>query len=233
MRLGHATNKHFQLPESWESADAKISQALKQESFERWADHGAKYLSRNKKIDPRSDNVIRVLGFPETSPNGKTEMIKEFAYSHNLVTNDGEVFYAKMGAGETPSADEDFSDPAAGFELGTVAVAEAETDTYTQFDAPAGNPISGSNKAYTSGYPKTNDTGDADNTGDGTDVVSYAVSYTTGDFNDTDIEQGIIFDNLAVPADGELLLAHFSFTSFAKSASDTLKVFVNHAFENQ
>ena len=66
----------------------------------------------------------------------------------------------------------------------------------------------------------------------GTDVVSYSVDYTTGDFNDTDIEQGVIHDDVT-PVDATLILAHFSFTSFAKSASDTLKVFVNHAFENQ
>ena len=35
-------------------------------------------------------------------------MIKEFDYTHNLVTNDGEVFYAKAAAGETQAATEDF-----------------------------------------------------------------------------------------------------------------------------
>jgi len=223
---------NFQLPASWESADQKISQALKQESFETWADKGALYINRNKKIDPRADNVIRVLGFPEVSPNGKTEMIKEFAYSHNLVTNDGEVFYAKMGAGETPSADEDFSQSDSKFEMGSTDEPRAETDDYSDFSDGAANPIASSIKSYTTGYPKTNDTGDSDNTGDGTDVVSYAVNYTTGDFNDTDIESGVIVDN-ATPSANTLILATFNFTSFAKSASDTLKVFVNHAFENQ
>jgi len=222
---------NFQLPASWESVDQKISQALKQESFERWADKGAQYISRNKKINPRSDNVIRVLGFPEVSPNGKTEMIKEFGYSHNLVTDDGEIYYAIQGAGETPAADEDFSQSDSKFELGSTNEPRAETDDYSDFTDGAANPIASSIKSYTSGYPKTNDTGDADNTGDGTDVVSYAVNYTTGDFNDTDIESGVIVDS-ATPGVNEKLLSHFGFTSFAKSASDTLKVFVNHAFEN-
>ncbi len=92
--------------------------------------------------------------------------------------------------------------------------------------------IANSRQIFTSGYPKTNDTGDADNTGDGTDVVSYAVNYSAASWNDNDIEQGVIHDN-ASPVSSTKLLCSFSFTSFAKTASDTLKIFVNHAFENQ
>jgi len=221
-----------QIPSSWETVEHKISQAIKQEAFESWADKGGLYISKNKVINPRSDNVIRVLGFPEVSPNGKIEMIKDFGYSHNLVTDNGEIFYAKMGAGETPSADEDFSQATAVMELGSTNEPRAEADDYSDFSDGAANPIASSLKAYTAGYPKTNDTGDADNTGDGVDVVSYAVNWTTGDFNDTDIESGVIIDD-TTPTANTLILAHFGFTSFAKTASDTLKVFVNHAFENQ
>ena len=79
---------------------------------------------------------------------------------------------------------------------------------------------------------KTNDTGDADNTGDATDAVSYAVNYSASSWNDSNVEQGCIHDNSS-PVDATKLLSVFSFTSFAKTSSDTLKVFVNHAFENQ
>jgi len=229
-------SKFLQIPKSWEkNIDGTINatvQAMKEESMAKFIDTGYKYINRHKKISPKKDNVIRVLGFPEYTPRGKLDLIKEFAYSHNLVTDDGEIYYAIQGAGETPAADEDFSDAGAGFEIGTDAVTETEADTYTQFSAPGGNPITGSNKVYTTGYPKTNDTGDADNTGDGVDVVSYSVDYTTGDFNDNDIVLGCIFDDLASPSAGAKLVSHFSFTSFAKTASDTLKIFVNHAFEN-
>ena len=194
-------------------------------AFYSWTD-SQRYLTEQK----LSDNVIRVLSFPEISPWGTVDMIKEFDYTHNLVTNDGEIFYAKQGAGETPSANEDFS--TGYFDISTTAYTEAETDTYNEYDVSGTGSISGSIQAFTSGYPKTNDTGDSDNTGDATDAVSYATNYTAASWNDTDIEQGAIHDN-ATPATTSKLLCVFSFTSFAKTSSDTLKVFVNHAFENQ
>ena len=217
----------FQLPESWK-INNRINEA-RSESFESWADK-TRYLSEQA----RSDNVVRVLSFPEISPSGKQEMIKEFDYTHNLVTNDGEIYYAKMGAGETPASNEDFGGTGSGtgyFEMGTTAYAEAEGDTYAEFSAGS-SAISNSRQTFTSGYPKTNDTGDADNTGDATDAVSYAVNYSASSWNDSNVEQGCIHDNSS-PVDATKLLSVFSFTSFAKTSSDTLKVFVNHAFENQ
>jgi len=213
----------FELPSSW-NLDKRINEN-KRESFESWAD-STRYLSEQA----RSDNVVRVLSFPEVSPSGNIDMIKEFDYTHNLVTNDGEIFYAKQGAGETPATNENFQ--SGRFEMGTTAYTEAETDTFTNFDVGGSSKISGSRQTFTSGYPKTNDTGDADNTGDAVDAVSYAVNYSAASWNDTDVEQGCIHDN-ASPVSATKLLSVFSFTSFAKTSSDTLKVFVNHAFENQ
>ena len=218
----------FQLPESW-NLKANLYEPAK-ESFLSWVDNSSNYKSRYRSLQASSDNVVRVLSFPEVSPSGTIDMIKEFDYTHNLVTNDGEIFYAKQGAGETPSANEDFS--TGYFDIGTTAYTEAETDTYNEYDVSGTSSISGSIQAFTSGYPKTNDTGDADNTGDAVDAVSYAVNYTAASWNDTDIEQGCIHDN-ATPTTSTKLLCVFSFTSFAKTSSDTLKVFVNHAFENQ
>ncbi len=205
--------------------NSKRAQEGKVDDFTKWA-QSTRYLTEQK----TADNVIRVLEFPEFSPSGKQEMIKQFDYTHNLVTNDGEIFYAKQGAGETPSANEDFA--TGFFDMSTTAYTEAETDTYNEYDVSGTGSITGSIQAFTSGYPKTNDTGDADNTGDGTDVVSYAVNYSAASWNDTDIEQGAIHDN-ATPVTASKILCVFSFTSFAKTSSDTLKVFVNHAFENQ
>jgi len=213
----------FELPSSW-NLSKRINEN-KRESFESWAD-STRYLSEQA----RSDNVVRVLSFPEVSPSGNIDMIKEFDYTHNLVTDDGEIFYAKQGAGETPATNENFQ--SGRFELGTTAYTEAETDTFTNFDVSGTSKISGSRQTFTAGYPKTNDTGDADNTGDAVDAVSYAVNYSAASFSDTDIEQGCIHDN-ASPVSATKLLSVFSFTSFAKTSSDTLKVFVNHAFENQ
>ena len=238
-------NRKYQLPNSWEDKIETIKikgakpfdkiQNSKQEAYESWADHaGYNNASRYKKKQARSDNVIRVLSFPEVSPSGKQEMIKEFDFSHNLVTDNGEIYYAKLGAGEAAATNEDFGGTGAGtgfFDMGTVGYAENETDVYTQYSAGASS-ISGSIVTFTGGYPKTNDTGDADNTGDAVDAVSYAINYSAASWADTTVEQGCIHDN-ASPIGATKLLAVFSFTLFAKTASDTLKVFVNHAFENQ
>ena len=213
----------FQLPNSWNLTN-RINEA-KTESFQSWAD-STRYLSDQA----RTDNVIRVLSFPEVSPSGTIDMIKEFDYTHNLVTNDGEIFYAKQGAGETPATNENFA--SGSFDMGTTAYTEAEGDTYNEYDVSGASSISGSIQTFTSGYPKTNDTGDTDNTGDATDAVSYAVNYAAAAWNDTDVEQGCIHNNSS-PVSATKLLSVFSFTSFAKTSSDTLKVFVNHAFENQ
>lgn len=218
----------FQLPESWEETKSILEE--KKNSFLSWSDHTSNYLNRYKSLQATSDNVVRVLTFPEFSPSGKQEMIKEFDYTHNLVTDDGEIYYAKKGAGETPATNENFL--SGRFEMGTTAYTEAEGDTFSQFDVSTTSKISGSRQAFTSGYPKTDDTGDTDNTGDATDAVSYAVNYSAAAWNDTDVEQGCIHDN-ATPESATKLLSVFSFTSFAKTSSDTLKVFVNHQFENQ
>ena len=212
------------------SDNSKRTQEAKADDFQSWVDNAPTYQSRYNSIQASSDNVIRVLGFPEVSPSGKQEMIKQFDYTHNLVTNDGEIFYAKQGAGETPATNENFA--SGRFEMGTTAYTEAEGDTFTNFDVGGSSKISGSRQTFTSGYPKTNDTGDSDNTGDAVDAVSYAVNYAAAAWSDTDVEQGCIHDN-ASPVSATKLLSVFSFTSFAKTSCDTLKVFVNHAFENQ
>jgi len=223
--------KKFQIPLSWEKSDTnKEIQRLKEEDFKVWTDQTSTYTIRGKLNNSTKCNVIRILSFPEVSPSGQIDMIKCFGYSHNLVTDDGEIYYAKKGAGETPCSNENFL--SGRFEMGTTGYSEAETDTFSNFDVSCTSKISGSRVTYTACYPKTNDTGDADNTGDAVDAVSYAIDYTAASWNDTDVEQGVIHDN-ASPTGATKLLAAFSFTSFAKTASDTLKVFVNHAFENQ
>ena len=101
----------------------------------------------------------------------------------------------------------------------------AKTDTYGNVTTP----IAASLKAFvaTPDYPLTNDA-DGDNTGAGVDVATYLVSYTTGDFNANGINGGAILNDLTTPATSAKLLTHFSITAFNKTASDTLKVFVNH-----
>lgn len=193
------------------------------EKFLSWMDKQPKRLSRFLEYDPKN-NIVAVLSKKEVNntSSGRWEMIKNWIYGMNLVTNDGDIFYAKKAAGETPSTNENFL--SGRMELNNPGSADtpAKTDTYDEMLTP----ITASRKTFTATYPKTND-GDADNTGAGVDIVTYLTSYTTSDFNATGIKGGVIHDN-ASPTGSSKILTHWTITSFDKSSSDTLKMFVNH-----
>lgn len=160
----------------------------------------------------------------------RTEEAKKWIIGMNEVTNDGEIGYANEAASEAPAANEDFFATAASrMQLANPASQNSilATDTWAQFDTTA-QAIAGSLKVYDAAFPKRND-GDADNTGAGVDIVSFLTSYTTGDFNDggTTIKNFAILDN-ASPVDASKLLTHGQITAFNKTATDTLKFFINH-----
>lgn len=198
------------------------------------------FSGRDIYVDPKLSftNKLKFLIRPEVPFNLKLEMLKRRAESTkkwiagmNEVTNDGEIGYANEAASEAPAANEDFFATAGSREqLANPAsqTAIAADDNWDDFDAAPGDAISGSNKVYDAAFPKRND-GDADNTGAGVDIVSFLVSYTTGDFNDsgTTIKNFAILDN-AAPSAATKLLTHGQITAFNKTATDTLKFFINH-----
>lgn len=190
-----------------------LSQA--HDDFLSFKDHAPHFISRHNPYDPRN-NVVAVLRRPESGL-----LVPHWFFGMNIVTDDGDKYYALKGAGETPATNENFIQ--ARCELRNMSDTPAKGDTYTS----VAGPITASRKTITGTYPKTNDTGDADNTGDAVDAVSYAYSWTTSDFNDAAIQGGCLHDN-ASPVGATKLLTHFSITSFGKTASDTLKLFVNH-----
>ena len=154
--------------------------------------------------------------------NGETGE-KTWYHTKNIVTNDGDLYYAQKSVAESPTSD--FGGANGRMELRTGSATPAKDDVYSDVTTP----ITTSRKAKDSGYPKTNDD-DSDNTGSGTDIVTWRTSWTTGDFNATAIIGGCFHVGGASPACGSKLLTHFSITSFNKTASDTLKIFVNHTF---
>lgn len=135
----------------------------------------------------------------------------------NIVTNDGDLYYAQSIAGETPT--DDFDGASSGLRLGSSNTAPTKTDTdVTTF-------LSGSEHALDAGYEKTNDD-DADNTGAAVDSVTWRYSYSTSEGNVSNINEGAIVDDRTTPT---AALTHFLFAAtFSKTSSDTLKVFVNH-----
>jgi len=135
----------------------------------------------------------------------------------NIVTNDGDVYYAQRGVEATPT--DDFSNTTAGLRLGSSSAAVAKGDTdVTTF-------ITGAATAVDSGYPKSPDD-DTDNTGDGNDIASWRYQYGTSAFSAA-VKEGAIVDNDASPTGA---LNHFLITEFTKTNSDTLKMFINHEF---
>jgi len=148
---------------------------------------------------------------------------KTWFYTHNIVTNDGDLYYAQKSVAGTPTSDFGGSDGR--MELRTGSATPAKAHVYSDVTTP----VTASRKIKDSTYPKTADD-DSDNTGSGADIVTWRTSWTTSDFNATAIIGGCFHVGGASPASGSKLLTHFSITSFNKTASDTLKIFVNHTF---
>jgi len=169
----------------------------------------------NMKINPD----LNICIVKENQDTGK----KTWYHAKNIVTNDGDLYYAQKSVGGTPTSDFGGSDGR--MELRTGSATPAKAHVYSDVTTP----VTASRKIKDSSYPKTADD-DSDNTGAGADIVTWRTSWTTGDFNATAIIGGCFHVGGASPASGAKLLTHFSITSFNKTASDTLKIFVNHTF---
>jgi len=200
-------------------------------------DKDSRYIKRNVRKD---FNIVAVLESPGMGKNGSTkkrimyadalpeetriETIKKWIRGMNLVTNDGDQYYAERSCGQTPAVP--FQDANGRMELGNGAQPTPnKTNTYSALASP----IAASRKALNAGYPKTNDA-DPDNTGSGIRIASWLTSWTKADFNAVGITGGVIHDAAGSPVAGSLLLTFWTITAFDKTADDTLKIFVNHQF---
>lgn len=158
-------------------------------------------------VVPKHQNVLAVLRRPEG---------KILIPASNIVTDAGDLHYAQRAVSEALTN---------AFGIGEMASAGTPGKAATRAGFTL---IAGSQKAHASTYPKRNDA-DADNTGGGVDIVTFLQSYAKADFNHTAITHGIITN--VTPAAAEPILTGYAFAAaFAKTADDTLKVFVNHTF---
>lgn len=140
---------------------------------------------------------------------------KTIIEGRNIVTNDGDKYYAQKSVDEAPD------DTFVGLRLGDDDTNPIKADT------DVGNFLAGTGQTTFSGYPKTNDD-DGDNTGAGLDIATWKYYYTTAQGNASGIVEGAIVDDIVTPT---AALTHFEFTaSFDKTSNDTLKIFVNHTF---
>ena len=152
-------------------------------------------------------NVLGILYNPMRKKGG-------ILWGVNIVTDAGDLHVAQKWAAESPTN-------AFGiWELGTAGDAPAKGSNRSNMTSK----VSGSQKAHDSTYPKRND-GDTDNTGAGVDIVTFRVSYTTAEANSAGITRGIITN--VTPGASEPVLSYWTITSFEKTSSDTLKMFLN------
>lgn len=136
----------------------------------------------------------------------------------NIVTNDGDIYYAQLAMGDTLT--DNFQAAGAGLRLGSLTTAPVKSNT------DVGTFLSGTDHVIDASYPTSNDT-DPDNTGSGLNVMTWTYSYTTAEGNVNNIAEGAISDVRAGPSTA--VLTHFLFPAvFNKTSSDTLKVIVNH-----
>ena len=156
-------------------------------------------------IDPKN-NICVVL----KKDNGS----KHWFYGSNIVTNDGDIYYAKRACGESPASNENFGAIASGAGATCILQNPSSADSLAKADAygQVSNPIvtSGAQKDCTSAYPKTND-GDSDNTGAGTDVVTYKFAWTTSQIDTSSgnaITGGCIVDKAATLGGSIKILTH-------------------------
>lgn len=168
---------------------------------------------------------------------------KSWLYGKNQVTNDGDIYYATR-AGTAPSVqtapDPNFFDAACVLQNPSSADTIAKTDTYAQVS----NPIvtSGAVKDVESGFPKVNDT-TTENTGKDVDAVTYKFTWTTSQIDTSSgnpITGGCIIDSADASGDSVTgsakILTHWNFvspSSFHKTNTDTLTLYVNHTMSGQ
>lgn len=158
-------------------------------------------------VVPRHQNILGVL---RQGDDPQAHLI----LGSNIVTNAGDIYYATRMANGSPTNT---------FNTHELASAGTPGKANNRSDVTA---IGSTQKTNSATYPKVND-GDSDNTGAGVDICTHLAEYTKGDFNATSITHGIITN--PTPGASEACLTIYAFSAgFAKTADDTLKVFVNH-----
>ena len=153
--------------------------------------------------------------------------------SHNIVTSAGARYYAHLGASSTTSFTFNRMTVAASCEMVLGASVGATYGLLVLADNTSAVPTGGA-QAFDATYPKVKDA-DADNTGSGSNVVTWLRTYSTTQGN-TDVKcivlhQAAAHTGVGVAAGTNFLInAATLAVSVTKTSSDTLKVFVNHTF---
>lgn len=138
---------------------------------------------------------------------------KEYIWGSNIVSLKGNRWYATRAAAEASN----FQVIALRLGINSTAVSNTDSDVGTSFTSCG--------LSIDTGYPMTSDA-DTDNTGRGSTVNTWRVTYATTDVSQAGIIELVLADSKTAPTN-ILNRAKFA-AAFDKTSADTLKVFVNH-----
>jgi len=138
----------------------------------------------------------------------------------NIIQDTGDIYYAQLGAGETPTDTYTQITVATAGTFGTLKTRDAGDVTTVP---------SGGSQNFDSGYPTTADA-DTNNPGTtGADIVTFRTTYAIGDANGS-ITGVVINETGATFGSGSDPLLMSAAVTITKSASQTLAIYVNHTF---
>lgn len=174
------------------------------------------------------ESVVLVV---KEASTGRTVKIVEAG--PNVVTTQGDKFYARRGAGETVNTN---SHPfhtgqmIAAATLNAAGKANKKTATFGNIGGAALDSYSG-RQDFDNGYPKTADT-DTDNTARTVDGITYKRVYSTSQANQTIYTVGLCRTGAQTNSSGQLLAVKTlsMAQSVVKTSSLTLTIYVTHVF---
>jgi hypothetical protein len=170
---------------------------------------------------------VRIRGTVCLVLKGPDGDIKDLRSGPNVIMDpQGDRYYAQVAIAAVTTPTNDFGGANGRMVmLDATGTAPAESQNFSNIGSPVGT---GNPKAFDGTYPQDNDS-DPDNTGAGTEVLTYRTSYTTAEANGT-ITRVAIHLNGATGTDPILMYAAITGGAFTKTSSDTLKAYVNHDF---
>lgn len=168
-------------------------------------------------------NLVEIEGIALVELFDKDGNLLSSEEIHNLVTDNGDEYYAKKAIVGIAPANAAAPTAATGMKLGTGVTAAAKTGA----GAALGTYISGSNAAFDSSYPTTEDLG----AGLGWNAV-YRCTWAEGDSTNSAITEAVIVTDSSTDATSSEAntYARITFTAVNKTASDSLVITWKHKF---
>lgn len=154
---------------------------------------------------------FNVLGVLRNEKTGK----KSYHWGKNIVTTEGNQYYAAAGANEGSA----FTVTAIRLGITSTAASAGDQDVLTSFTS-CGHTMDAT-------YPMTSDD-DTDNTGAGSAIVTWRATWSAAEASQVGIIEVAVADSIVTPAN--IVNRAIFAAAFDKTASDTLKVFINHTF---